>query len=167
MAARVLVSDDLSPEAVRILERAGLEVDVKVGLAPARGLGVALAVLFSVPFYFPQVPLGAAVLSLRHNQPELAVRILEEAQPRFAGNAALPRTLGMALYRQGDFKTSQIALQQAIALDKSCALSYLLMGCTLTRLGQTEAAEGYFRQAQLLEDVGNAFEGAMPLQAQQ
>ena len=32
MAARVLVSDDLSPEAVRILQAAGLEVDVKVGL---------------------------------------------------------------------------------------------------------------------------------------
>ncbi len=35
MAARVLVSDELSPEAVRILADAGLEVDVKVGLPPA------------------------------------------------------------------------------------------------------------------------------------
>jgi (S)-sulfolactate dehydrogenase len=35
MAARVLVSDDLSAEAVRILRDAGLEVDVKVGLPPA------------------------------------------------------------------------------------------------------------------------------------
>ena len=34
MPARVLVSDDLSPEAVRILKDAGLEVDVKVGLKP-------------------------------------------------------------------------------------------------------------------------------------
>lgn len=34
MVARVLVSDDLSPEAVRILRAAGLEVDVKVGLKP-------------------------------------------------------------------------------------------------------------------------------------
>ncbi len=34
MAARVLVSDDLSPEAVKVLEQAGLEVDVKVGLKP-------------------------------------------------------------------------------------------------------------------------------------
>jgi D-3-phosphoglycerate dehydrogenase/(S)-sulfolactate dehydrogenase len=32
MAARVLVSDELSPEAVRILRDSGLEVDVKVGL---------------------------------------------------------------------------------------------------------------------------------------
>jgi D-3-phosphoglycerate dehydrogenase/(S)-sulfolactate dehydrogenase len=35
MAARVLVSDDLSADAVRILQAAGLEVDVKVGLKPA------------------------------------------------------------------------------------------------------------------------------------
>ncbi|HEY6101524.1 MAG TPA: phosphoglycerate dehydrogenase, partial [Anaeromyxobacter sp.] len=34
MPARVLVSDDLSPEAVRILRDAGLDVDVKVGLKP-------------------------------------------------------------------------------------------------------------------------------------
>ncbi|MGC3997056.1 MAG: phosphoglycerate dehydrogenase [Anaeromyxobacter sp.] len=34
MTARVLVSDDLSPEAVRILQQAGLAVDVKVGLKP-------------------------------------------------------------------------------------------------------------------------------------
>jgi D-3-phosphoglycerate dehydrogenase/(S)-sulfolactate dehydrogenase len=35
MAPRVLVSDDLSPQAVEILRGAGLEVDVKVGLKPA------------------------------------------------------------------------------------------------------------------------------------
>ncbi len=34
MAARVLVSDDLSAEAVRILVDAGFEVDVKIGLKP-------------------------------------------------------------------------------------------------------------------------------------
>jgi len=34
MTARVLVADDLSPEAVQILRKAGLEVDVKVGLKP-------------------------------------------------------------------------------------------------------------------------------------
>ncbi len=34
MAARVLVSDDLSAEGVEIMKKAGLEVDVKVGLEP-------------------------------------------------------------------------------------------------------------------------------------
>src|SRR6266545_4643865 len=40
MTARVLVSDDLSPEAVRILREAGLEVDVKVGLKPEELLAI-------------------------------------------------------------------------------------------------------------------------------
>jgi (S)-sulfolactate dehydrogenase len=40
MAARVLVSDDLSPQAVRLLADAGLEVDVKVGLPPAELEGI-------------------------------------------------------------------------------------------------------------------------------
>ena len=35
MPARVLVADDLSAEGVEILRRAGLEVDVRVGLKPA------------------------------------------------------------------------------------------------------------------------------------
>jgi D-3-phosphoglycerate dehydrogenase/(S)-sulfolactate dehydrogenase len=35
MAPRVLVADELSPEGVEIMRRAGLEVDVKVGLKPA------------------------------------------------------------------------------------------------------------------------------------
>jgi Tfp pilus assembly protein PilF len=90
-------------------------------------------------------------LSLRHNQPELAIRILEEAKSRFPQNAAIPRSLGAAYYRSGDFKAAQTVLNQAIALDKSCALSYLLMGCTLSKLGQSAAAEEHFRQAQLLD----------------
>ncbi len=46
--------------------------------------------------------------------------------------------LGAAYYRTGDYKSSQVALQQALSLDKSSALSYLLMGCTLAKLGQNE-----------------------------
>jgi (S)-sulfolactate dehydrogenase len=40
MTARVLVSDDLSQEAVQILKKAGLEVDVKVGLKPEELEGI-------------------------------------------------------------------------------------------------------------------------------
>ncbi|HET6440618.1 MAG TPA: phosphoglycerate dehydrogenase [Anaeromyxobacter sp.] len=40
MTARVLVSDDLSSEAVQILKKAGLEVDVKVGLKPEELEGI-------------------------------------------------------------------------------------------------------------------------------
>ncbi len=40
MTARVLVSDDLSSEAVQILKQAGLSVDVKVGLKPDELLAI-------------------------------------------------------------------------------------------------------------------------------
>lgn len=97
------------------------------------------------------LPVAAAVLSLRHNQPELAVRILSEAARQFPKSAAVERNLGAAHFRLGDYKSSQVALQQAIALDKSCALTYFLMGCTLAKLGQEQSAEDYLRQAQVLD----------------
>lgn len=97
------------------------------------------------------LPVAAAVLSLRHNQPELAVRIVSEAARQFPKSAAVQRNLGAAYFRLGDYKSSQVALQQAIALDKSCALTYFLMGCTLAKLGQEQSAEDHLRQAQVLD----------------
>lgn len=99
----------------------------------------------------PQVPISAAVLVLQHNRPELAVELIEPAVKRFPNSAALYRILGTAYYRRGDYPSSQRALQQALSLDKTSALSYFLMGCTLARLGQADAAETQFRQAQLLD----------------
>lgn len=98
-----------------------------------------------------QIPISAAVLVLQHNRPELAIELIEPAVKRFPNSAALYRILGTAYYRRGDYPSSQRALQQALSLDKTSALSYFLMGCTLARLGQAEAAETQFRQAQLLD----------------
>jgi Flp pilus assembly protein TadD len=98
-----------------------------------------------------QIAIGAAVLSLRSNQPKLAVRILSGAAQQFPGNAAILRNLGVAHFRLGDYHASQVALQQAITLDKSSALSYFLLGCTLAKLGQEQAADAEFRQAELLD----------------
>lgn len=99
----------------------------------------------------PQIPISAAALSLRANHPELAVELLTPAAQQFGNSAAVHRMLGAALYRTGDFKSSQVALQQALSLDKSSALSYLLLGCTLAKLGQNESAEAHFRQARVLD----------------
>lgn len=99
----------------------------------------------------PQIPISAAVSSLRHNQPEVAVELLEPAVAAFPDSAALQRILGTAYYRRGDYKSSQLALQQALSLDKSSALSYFLLGCTLVKLGQSEAAETCFRQARVID----------------
>ena len=88
---------------------------------------------------------------LRANQPKVAVELLTPAAKQFPNSAAVHRMLGVAHYRMGDYKSSQVALQQALSLDKSSALSYLLMGCTLAKLGQKEAAEAHFRQARTLD----------------
>jgi len=99
----------------------------------------------------PQIPITAAISALRYNRPEVAVEILEPAAAQFPLSATVRRILGTAYYRRGDYHASQLALQQALSLDKSHALSYFLMGCTLVKLGNPEAAEQHFRQARLLD----------------
>lgn len=95
-----------------------------------------------------QVVLSAAVAALQANRPEMAIALIMPALDQTPPSAALYRALGTAHYRRGDYSASQTALQQALSLDNSSALSYFLMGCTLSKLGQTAAAEEHFRQAQ-------------------
>lgn len=99
----------------------------------------------------PQIPISAAIAALQSNYPEVAIGVLEPSARQFPRSAALQRILGTAYYRQGDYRSSQLALQQALSLDKSNALSYFLLGCTQVKLGESEAAERCFRQAQLLD----------------
>ncbi|MGD0516075.1 MAG: tetratricopeptide repeat protein [Thermoguttaceae bacterium] len=99
----------------------------------------------------PEIPVVSAGAALRTNHPELAVELLMPAAKHFSKSAAIYRMLGVAYYRLGDFKSSQVALQQALSLDKSSALSYFLMGCTLAKLGQAEPAEAHFQQAKALD----------------
>jgi len=99
----------------------------------------------------PQIPISAAISALRHNQPDVAVVLLEPSLERFPDSAAACRILGAAHYRLGDYESSQVTLQQALSLDKSSALSYFLMGCTLVKLGRPAAAETHFRQAGRLD----------------
>lgn len=63
----------------------------KVGLAPARGLGVALAVIFCVPFYFNAVPLEAALFAglLVAGVYYVATVNKPEKVPGFTGSIAL------------------------------------------------------------------------------
>lgn len=103
----------------------------------------------------PQLAVSVGVFLIRRNEPDMAATLLTDGARRFPQHAPLLRTLGTAYYRQGDYRASQIALQQALSLDKSSALTYFLLGCTLAKQGQAEAAEGYFRQARQL-DPGNA-----------
>jgi len=97
-----------------------------------------------------EIPIYAAVTSLRFNQPALSLAILRPAAERFPRSVQVHRILGVAYYRLGDFKSSQVSLQQALSLDKSNALAYFLMGCTLEKLGKSESADAHYRQAQAL-----------------
>jgi tetratricopeptide (TPR) repeat protein len=99
----------------------------------------------------PEAPLSAAAAALKANRPEMAVELLAAAAKQFPTSVAIHRMLGVAYYRSGDYQSSQVALQQALLLDKSSAISYLLMGCTLAKLGQQQAAESNFRQASALD----------------
>jgi Tfp pilus assembly protein PilF len=77
--------------------------------------------------------------------------VVQPVAKRHNDSAALARTLGTAYYRQGDYPAAQSALEQALSLDNSSGLAYLLMGCTLEKLGQTEAAGANFEQARRLD----------------
>jgi Tfp pilus assembly protein PilF len=101
--------------------------------------------------YNPQILIDAATAALRYNQPRLAVELLSPASRQPAASAVVHRMLGVAYYRLGDYASSQSSLRQALSLDKSSALSYFLMGCTLTKLGQPDGAEAHFHQAQALD----------------
>lgn len=98
-----------------------------------------------------QMLIGAAVLALQYNQPCVAVDLLEPCVAGFSRPAAMYRVLGTAYYRQGNYPAAEAALQQALSLDNSSALTYFLMGCTLEKLGRAEAAERQFRQAESLD----------------
>lgn len=99
----------------------------------------------------PQIPLAAGVLALKHGQPELGLRILRGAKQRFPDSAALDRQLAVAHYRLGDYQAAQAALEDALSLDNSSALSYFLLGCTLAKLGAHASAEECFRQARRID----------------
>ena len=99
----------------------------------------------------PQIPTSAAICALQHNQPDMAVALLDPLLEVFADSVAIRRILGAAYYRLGDYQSSQVVLQQALSLDNSNALSYFLMGCTLVKLGQPAVAATYFRQARRLD----------------
>jgi tetratricopeptide (TPR) repeat protein len=95
----------------------------------------------------PRLPIRAAVLALRHKYPELAVFVLQPLAQRYNDSAAFHCTLGTAHYRLGNYQAAQRALEQALSLDNTSGLAYLLMGCTLEKLGQTEAAKTHLEQA--------------------
>ena len=98
-----------------------------------------------------QIVLAEAAYSLRHHRPDVAADIVLASLKRHPEVAALDRMLGAARYQQGDFPAAQVALEQALSLDNTDALAYFLMGSTLARLGNAEAARQHFAEAARLD----------------
>jgi tetratricopeptide (TPR) repeat protein len=88
---------------------------------------------------------------LQSNQPAKARELLEAAKSRYSSSAPVYRSLGLACYRAGDYHAAYDALQTAVSLDNASGLSYFLMGCTLSKLGERQAAESHFSQAAALD----------------
>ncbi|CAK9109404.1 Type IV pilus biogenesis and competence protein PilQ, partial [Durusdinium trenchii] len=99
----------------------------------------------------PQVPISIAVLILRHNRPELAREYLEPAVARFPNEPRLHRTLGLVLYRLGHYEASQVSIRQALSLDNTDALSYVLLGSALSKMGDRAAYEACLYEARRLD----------------
>lgn len=98
-----------------------------------------------------QIVLDEAAYSLRHHRPDVAADIVSAAVKRHPESGALYRMLGAARYQQGNFPAAQVALEQALSLDNADALAYFLMGSTLARLGNADAAQQHFAEAARLD----------------
>lgn len=94
---------------------------------------------------------GRAADALRNNRPQQAVEIAAAALSRHPKSSVLYRVLGASQYGLGNYGAAQVAIAQALSLDKSDALAYFLMGSTLSKLGQSEAAERQFAEATRLD----------------
>ena len=88
----------------------------------------------------PNIPHEAALRLLQHNETIAAVRLLGHACRQFPRSVPLLRTLATAQYRQGDYESSQVALQQTLSLDNRDALAYFLMGAVREKLGDHKGA---------------------------
>jgi Tfp pilus assembly protein PilF len=98
-----------------------------------------------------KIAVSAAVIAVKHDELEMAIEIVQDGLKAFPGSSGLYRLLGVAQYRLGDMQAAKASFEQSLSLDKSNPLSYFLMGSTLKKLGQSEAAEQYLLQARRLD----------------
>jgi len=95
--------------------------------------------------------LQPALHALQAGSREEAIGLLRAELAQSPQSAEVHRALALALYQQGDYQAAHQALTQALSLDNANAASYFLMGCTLTRLGQPQAAEQHYQLAGRLD----------------
>ncbi len=98
-----------------------------------------------------QIPLVVGKYLLQRGSTSGLQLPLQSAIRRFPEQASLYRLLGAVEASENDYESSQVALQQALSLDKSNALAYFLMGRTLSELGREDEAKQHFARATQLD----------------
>ncbi len=115
---------------------------------------VLIAELDAAMYYEPdnlQIPLVVGKYLLQRGSTSGLQLPLQSAIRRFPEQASLYRLLGAVEASENDYESSQVALQQALSLDKSNALAYFLMGRTLSELGREDEAKQHFAVATQLD----------------
>jgi Flp pilus assembly protein TadD len=92
-----------------------------------------------------------AVTALRHNEPSWAIEVLQSLSTDQPLSAPYCRTWGTACYVAGDYAAAEQQLRQSLVLDNTSALSYFLLGCTLSRQGRRAEAEPLLQEARRLD----------------
>ncbi len=88
---------------------------------------------------------------LRSGQPEAALRLATRAASAQPDSVVLKRLLATSQLQSGQHESAQVTLQQALSLDKGDALTYFLLGCTLSERGDLVAAERNFATAHKID----------------
>lgn len=87
---------------------------------------------------------------VRTGKPQAGLQLLQ-SNGSLERSARYFRIYGMAQFESGDAQGASVSLLRSLSLDDTSALSYFLMGTSLSQLGQEAEAEGYFRQAAILD----------------
>ncbi len=98
-----------------------------------------------------QTTLRTGAEALRAGQTDRALEILLPVAEQNPNSAAVHRLLGAVYYRRADYSAARQSLQTALSLDKDHALSYFLLGHTLSKLGQADEAEQMLFEAARLD----------------
>jgi len=93
-----------------------------------------------------QDALSAARLALRDGKPAAAVRVLADICALHPNNAQLVKSLGAALFANGELPAARMAFERAIALNPELATAHLHLAQVLNAQGERDlATRAYFR----------------------
>ncbi len=94
--------------------------------------------------------LTQAIELVSSGTPADAIKLLD-AHPELERSARYFRIYGMSQYESGDAEGAAASLSRSLSLDDTSALSYFLMGASLSQIGRATDAESHFQQAARLD----------------